>query len=638
LVTEPNSRDQRDLPAGTYQVNVVDAEYLCQLTDSFDLVQPDSLYLVDTSFSNYNNFNITCAGTPDGSISVIAGGGFYHASDPYTYDWRNLDGGRTLPSSDTVSDLNAGFYELTVTDSLGCFRVDTFEMVEPDTLTATWIPVDRNGVNISCFGDSDGEIDTTIVSGGIETIGYTYFWTRENDDWTSAEVQPTGLLPDVYTLLVVDANGCQVEFRDSVTEPEAPIVIGSMVITTPTCAGISNGAIRIDTITGGTPNISTGIPNYTILWTPSGDTTKNTIDVPKGDYTIEVWDLNGCYVSMDTTIGEPLPFKGSIDTISLTLYNNQMISCFGESDAVLGVFEPEGGTKPYSYQWAYSDGGSDTTAFSTDSIIYDRPIGFHRVVLTDALGCEFRDSMMVTQPDRFTSQSFIEDAICYNEPSGSINFRLAGGTKPYEYRWLSGETEPDITNLLAGEYYIVAQDINNCVYDTTLVVDQPTELVLNDTAIAPLCPDSYDGYIELRPSGGVPPYTTYIDGQATDILSELGPKDYPIEVIDANFCITVDTVYITADAETCLEIPSAFTPNADGYNDRWEIEGMIYYPDATVKIFNRWGELIFETREYYDKPWDGTYKGVAVPVDSYHYVISFTNGNAEIAGYVTVLK
>ena len=65
---------------------------------------------------------------------------------------------------------------------------------------------------------------------------------------------------------------------------------------------------------------------------------------------------------------------------------------------------------------------------------------------------------------------------------------------------------------------------------------------------------------------------------------------------------------------------------------------MIFYPDATVKVFNRWGELIYETRNYDDRPWDGRYKGLKVPVDSYFYIISFTNGNSEIAGHVTVLK
>ena len=95
---------------------------------------------------------------------------------------------------------------------------------------------------------------------------------------------------------------------------------------------------------------------------------------------------------------------------------------------------------------------------------------------------------------------------------------------------------------------------------------------------------------------------------------------------------------IFSEADNCLEIPTAFTPNADGFNDMWAIEGMKYYPEATMKIFNRWGELIYETQNYFDRPWDGRHRGTLVPIDSYHFIISFTNGNADITGYVTVIR
>ena len=65
---------------------------------------------------------------------------------------------------------------------------------------------------------------------------------------------------------------------------------------------------------------------------------------------------------------------------------------------------------------------------------------------------------------------------------------------------------------------------------------------------------------------------------------------------------------------------------------------MEYYPDATMIIYNRWGNLIYETENYYDRPWDGKYKGVTVPVDSYHFIIRFTSGSPDITGVVTVIK
>ena len=155
----------------------------------------------------------------------------------------------------------------------------------------------------------------------------------------------------------------------------------------------------------------------------------------------------------------------------------------------------------------------------------------------------------------------------------------------------------------------------------------------------PGCPDSYDGSIWLSPSGGSSPYfINWSYGQSDDVRESLGPDLYMVEVMDDHFCTTRDTIILISDAESCLDISTAFTPNADGYNDKWEIEGMIYYPDATMKIFNRWGEMIYETKNYVENPWDGTYRGVKVPVDSYHFFISFTDGNREITGHVTVIK
>jgi gliding motility-associated-like protein len=81
------------------------------------------------------------------------------------------------------------------------------------------------------------------------------------------------------------------------------------------------------------------------------------------------------------------------------------------------------------------------------------------------------------------------------------------------------------------------------------------------------------------------------------------------------------TVYISP----CdIEIPTAFTPNNDGANDYWTISGLdTQYPKNRVKIYNRWGELLFESLPgtYSSKPWDGTYKSSLLPVSSYYYVI-----------------
>jgi gliding motility-associated-like protein len=94
-----------------------------------------------------------------------------------------------------------------------------------------------------------------------------------------------------------------------------------------------------------------------------------------------------------------------------------------------------------------------------------------------------------------------------------------------------------------------------------------------------------------------------------------------------------------------ITTPTAFTPDGDGVNETWQIVDLdIVYPDNVVRIYNRWGNLIFEHDSskdgaYSTKEWDGTYKGEALPVGSYYFAIEFNNEEKESStGTVSILK
>ncbi|KKL16170.1 hypothetical protein LCGC14_2498260, partial [marine sediment metagenome] len=400
-----------------------------------------------------------------------------------------------------------------------------------------------------------------------------------------------------------------------------------------------NGEIFIDSISGGTAK-------YSILWnTPFADTTMDVDSLPAGIYTIIVWDKNGCFSTDSIELIEPDPVEAEIDTISARDYNGAMISCIGFSDAILGVTKPDGGTPPYTYNWYYLEIPGDTVQFSNDSIVSGRNIGYHKVEMTDAAGCLQISEIIVTQPDSLSSQSFVSDALCYNDPSGSIDFQMDGGTAPYTILWIeSGFAEFGVLrssqeNLVAGDYSLSVLDTNLCPYYDTLTVLDPDSLEVNPNVIDLTCPDAYDGIIEISPSGGTSDYSViWADGSSDLIRERLGPDLYIVEVMDNHRCITIDTIILNSNEESCLTITTGITPNADGRNDLWVIDGMEYYPEATMIIYNRWGEVIYETKNYYNNPWDGKYKGVIVPVDSYHYIIRFTSGSPDITGVITVIK
>lgn len=88
------------------------------------------------------------------------------------------------------------------------------------------------------------------------------------------------------------------------------------------------------------------------------------------------------------------------------------------------------------------------------------------------------------------------------------------------------------------------------------------------------------------------------------------------------------------------DIPSGITPNGDGRNDYWEIDKLLDFSQATVDIYNQWGILIWKSEPGYSTPWDGRdMSGNPVPVDSYHFIINFNDGDKDpVIGIVTVIR
>jgi len=130
----------------------------------------------------------------------------------------------------------------------------------------------------------------------------------------------------------------------------------------------------------------------------------------------------------------------------------------------------------------------------------------------------------------------------------------------------------------------------------------------------------------------------WADGATSESISNIGADIYTVEITDANMCTFIDTIEVTLLAETCLRISTLFTPNGDGKNDVWRIESIQLYPNAIVEVYTRWGKLIFRSDSGYKDPWDGTFKGKELPMDSYHYIIDLGDGSTPVVGSITIVR
>ncbi|MFZ0281022.1 MAG: gliding motility-associated C-terminal domain-containing protein [Bacteroidales bacterium] len=147
-------------------------------------------------------------------------------------------------------------------------------------------------------------------------------------------------------------------------------------------------------------------------------------------------------------------------------------------------------------------------------------------------------------------------------------------------------------------------------------------------------------------------YTWWIDGvvQAGITTSAMdhtwnteGTFLLEVQEITANGCPgprRSGQVIVNASSTTdiCLLIPDAFSPNNDLINDTWNIRNIEFYPDVEITIYNRWGQIVWESERGYPSQWDGRSKGIDLPVDAYHFVIDLHNGTSLFVGDITIVR
>lgn len=110
---------------------------------------------------------------------------------------------------------------------------------------------------------------------------------------------------------------------------------------------------------------------------------------------------------------------------------------------------------------------------------------------------------------------------------------------------------------------------------------------------------------------------------------------YYLQVVSAEGCKNFDNIFIKVAKD--FEVPNTFTPNGDGINDRWSISNMSVYPNYRAQVFNRYGQVIFDSKNN-SGDWDGTLNGTAVPSGTYYYVIDLDGARPTKKGYVTIIR
>ena len=316
--------DLENLSAGTYTVTVSNTSG-CSVTETIRIAAPQAIYIRTLEVKNINCLNT------GGSIAVEA----YFGTAPYTYEW---DNGQTGAS---IEDLEAGVYNLVVTDSNGCSSSRRFTITEE---TAPTVAINAAGCG------SNYQLEAS-ASGG--KLPYSY-------RWSSGEVTATisaGI--GSYSVTIMDANGCSATESIVLEETESSLQL-NVEVNNVKCSGGKDGSATV--------LVSGGAAPYTIDWSTGSDSVA-VHELRAGVYSVQVTDANGCSQVQAFTISEP---KG----ITITAVVENSTSCGAPSGSI--EVQLSGGTAPYEFNWNTGAESKDLTGLAG---------GNYTLTVEDAKGC-----------------------------------------------------------------------------------------------------------------------------------------------------------------------------------------------------------------------------------------------------------
>ncbi|MBL7806918.1 MAG: gliding motility-associated C-terminal domain-containing protein, partial [Saprospiraceae bacterium] len=550
----------------------------------------------------------SCFGNNDGSIVVSASGGVL----PYQFNWSTGQG------TDSLISLQAGNYQLTITDANACTSVADFTVTSPAVLNAVL------GTQADTCGQSTGAIQVT-TSGG--TAPYTYLWSDG-----STAVNRLNLAEGPWEVTVTDVNGCLF------TQSAAIIAVTIL----PQFLLPGDTLTCVKTSVNVTPDPAPS--NWVFQWqTPDGMQLQGagqTLGVA-GQYSVTATNEFGCeivqLVDIETDTQEPVALAAEND---LFIPCNQTAVLLDGSGSSIGA--------AFMAHWTQESNGQvvwDSMAYQA----FAETAGTYILSVTNLEnGCIQTDTVQVTTAERISAVAIeLEGISCFGREDGVIQVvTVTGGSAPYTYA-LDGQTfstDSSFDGLGEGSYVVEVLDANGCNWQSTpLLFSEPEPLTLNLMASEKRV-DQGDEVVlqaDVVPAGAVlsliqwsPPTYFSLPAALQETVELQETTLFQLEIEDPNGCTASDTirVFVRRDA---IYVPNVFQPGSER-NPQFTVFGAADLQEIKVmQLYDRWGELLFDKREFPPNDpslgWDGTFRGQAVAPGVYvYYLVLLTVEGKEV--------
>lgn len=499
----------------------------------------------------------------------------------------------------------------------------TYNWSNGDTTSTTWINTSGsisvtysiNFGSASCYIKSDTiavsgynpmPLTTTAVTGLVcsnapvtlnASGAVSYTWQPGNYNGASPVVNPPA---NSYTVYGTDMNGCKTSTTMSLN-----------VISAPTVAISSN----TPTICQGTTAILTASGAATYTLQPGSQTGSSFTVNPliATTYTINGESTTGCKDDEVITINvNPAP------TISANLTGTTI--CSGQS---IGLSATGG----VNYLWLPGNLIGATQNVSPSSSITYTVFGI------DAIGCGNFDLVNITVVNTPTlSVTSSSNTVCKDDMvtlnasgAGSYTWEPGGYTGASVGIYVSANTVFTVTgSLVAGCDAVDFITVN--VWPSTFNAVASSTTICNGQSVTL----SATGAITYTWSNG--------SNDSTIVVSPVTVETFMVDAIDTYGCKFVQSLSIEVDPTCAVTVFNGLTPNGDGKNDVFFIKNIDQYPGNMVRIFNRWGQVIFETENYdnVNRKWNGSMynNGVNAPAGTYYYFIDLKDGKEPLKGYI----
>ncbi|MBL7700960.1 MAG: gliding motility-associated C-terminal domain-containing protein [Ferruginibacter sp.] len=336
----------------------------------------------------------------------------------------------------------------------------------------------------------------------------------------------------------------------------------------------------------------------------------------------------------------PSTFPQTINILGVTTAVTGTNNCAGENNGSITANVIPAVASPLFYNW-------NTVPAQTTQTISGLGAGTYTVNVSALNSCAVSATETITAPAALSHTVSILNPGC-GIPSGTATITESGGTPPYAYLWSPyGGSGSTATGLIPGNYTVTVTDSKGCFENIPVSITNatpPAISIINKKDAG--CFGLSNGAATAQVTGGTPPFSyswNTVPAQTTATVNNLPAGIYTITVMDDNTCTSSATVQINEPAAgSCGDVyfPNAFTPNGDATNpDFGALGNLAAVSNYLLHIYNRYGELIFYTRDPYKK-WDGLYKGKQLS-GNYVWVASFTykgNIKREEQGTVMIIR